>query len=96
MNTSAGRIPRGCAVNSHKMVTMGTMPQESRTERITIAVTPAEKKLVDLVVQVGPIGTVSELLRERSFADVVAQGQRLLDKLREASADDLEPTEHVA
>lgn len=62
---------------------MDTPLQESRTERVGIAVTPSEKRALELVANVRNVDGLSNLLRIMSVAEAVAEGQRLLARLRE-------------
>lgn len=59
--------------------------QESRTERATLALTPTEKRAVQFVANVRQT-TESDLLRTTLLADVVAEYDRLMAKLREEAA----------
>lgn len=61
----------------------GSVPaQESRTEKVAIAVTKSEKDAIETVAKVRRIeGGVSQLLRERPFAEVVEEGHGMLDRL---------------
>ena len=64
------------------MTQEAAVAQESRTERLTITVTPSEKDVIEMVAKVRrPEGGVSDLIRERSFSEVVEKGRRLLEHL---------------
>jgi len=64
------------------MTQEAAVAQESRTERLTITVTPSEKDAIEMVAKVRrPEGGVSGLIRERSFSEVVEEGRRLLEHL---------------
>lgn len=59
--------------------------QESRTDRVSVAVTPTEKDLLDLVAKVhrDRFDGISNVIRELSFSDALAEGKRLMARLRE-------------
>lgn len=51
--------------------------QERRTERLTLAVTPSEKKAAEFVALARDTDGVSGLLRELSLTDVLAEHRRM-------------------
>lgn len=59
--------------------------QESRTERATMALTPTEKRALQIVANLRQV-TESDLLRTMLMADIVAEFDRLMSKLREEAA----------
>lgn len=62
--------------------------QESRSLTLGVAVTPTEKRLVELVLIRHPhIDGVSNLLRERSLNDVLREGRELLEQLTALDGD---------
>lgn len=67
---------------------MDTRKQEPRSERVTLAVTPTEKRALQFVANVrsypGHVVTESELMRSMLLGDVVAEYERMMDRLREA------------
>ncbi|NIR76804.1 MAG: hypothetical protein GWO12_17140 [Gemmatimonadetes bacterium] len=61
-----------------------TVTQESRTQKVAIAVTPSEKDAIDIYVKVHrPEGGASGLLRDKPFQEVVTAGRKMLDRLAE-------------
>jgi hypothetical protein len=70
-----------------------TVATESKTQKVGVAVTPTEKRRVGFMVEYLNAGSESELLRERSLADVLAEYERFIEELRRtnpALADTLE------
>lgn len=58
---------------------MATPAQEPRSETIGLSVTPTEKLLVKLVLQEHPeVEGASNLLRERSLAEVIREGWQIM------------------
>ena len=64
---------------------MDTRGQESRTERATIALTPTEKRAIQVVASVRQT-TESELLRAKRIDEIVSEYDLLMAKLREVAA----------
>jgi hypothetical protein len=60
--------------------------QETRTERVTVAITPREKRALELVAKGRGLAGPSVLLRELSVADALNAYEDLLRMAREEPA----------
>lgn len=64
-----------------------TQTQEKRSERLSLAVTPSEKKAAEFVALAHEIeGGVSNLLRELSLSQVVAEHRRMREAIDQKAA----------
>lgn len=61
---------------------MASARQESRTERITLACTPSEKRAAEIVAAIRQVDGTSSLLRLLSLNDIVAEYDRAMAQLR--------------
>lgn len=66
---------------------MANAKQESRTERITVACTPSEKRAAEIVAAIRQVDGVSSLLRTMSLDEIVAEYHRAMARLREGVDD---------
>lgn len=61
---------------------MKSTPSENRNATIAAAVTPTEKRRAELVATIRG-RTLSELLRDHSINDLVAEGERIAQRVRD-------------
>lgn len=62
-----------------------TLPQEPRPERLSVAVTAYEKRAAEVVAQALDTGGISNLLRAKSVAEIVALYERMMQSAKKAA-----------